>query len=185
MLGLRLYAAGGGSGAESAETRSAVETLRARGTDLFGNSLRRPGPAVARRTYRRAYPAANDSSRTFDDLGRLNGLHIFADSMLGSLVSDGTAIGAIRSPPGVIGPVLRSPRRHPTWDCRTGFTRPYGKFSTTSVATLAGQQENCWARAVAAQASFRSQGSRRAASGRASSLRKLLRRKGEIFFGDW
>jgi len=38
---------------------------------------------------------------------------------------------------------------------------------------------------VAAQASFRFQGSRRAASGRVSSLRKLLKRKGESFFGGW
>ena len=61
----------------------------------------------------RAYPAANDSSRIFDDLGRLNSLHILADSMPDSLISDGTAKVAIRTPPGVIGPVLRSPRRHP------------------------------------------------------------------------
>jgi hypothetical protein len=34
------------------------------------------------RTYRRAYLPASDLSSTFDDLGPLNGGHIFADSML-------------------------------------------------------------------------------------------------------
>ena len=64
-------------------------------------------------------------------------------SMLGPLRSDGTAIGAIRSPPGVIGSNLMSPRRRRR--CRDarreGPSGPYGKFSTTVVATLAGQQE--------------------------------------------
>src|ERR1017187_4849882 len=65
-------------------------------------------------------------------------------SMLGPLISDGTAIGAIRSPPGVIGSNLMSPRRRRR--CRDarreGPPGPYGKFRTTVIATLAGQQEN-------------------------------------------
>src|ERR1035437_7423773 len=64
-------------------------------------------------------------------------------SMLGPLRSDGTAIGAIRSPPGVIGSNLMSPRRRRR--CRDarreGSSGPYRKFSTTVIATLAGQQE--------------------------------------------
>jgi len=66
------------------------------------------------RTYRRALPAANGLSRIFDDRGPLAGGHIVADSMSGSLRSSGTAIGAIRSPKGVMEPIPRSPRRpHP------------------------------------------------------------------------
>ena len=64
-------------------------------------------------------------------------------SMLGPPISDGTATGAIRSPPGVIGSNLTSPRRRRR--CRDarreGPSGPYGKFVTTVIATLAGQQE--------------------------------------------
>ena len=52
----------------------ALETLRA--------YIRCGGRGL--RTYRRAFPAANGLSRTFDDLGSLNGEHIVADSMLDS-----------------------------------------------------------------------------------------------------
>jgi hypothetical protein len=76
-------------------------------------------------------------SPTFDDLGRLNGLHIFADSVLDSLISSGIfSTGCNRTSPKISSP--ESSVRY----CRAGFTRPYEKFSTTLVATLAGQQEN-------------------------------------------
>src|ERR1017187_10220312 len=68
------------------------------------------------------------------------------DSMLSPPISDGTATGAIRSPPGVIGSNLKSPRRRRR--CRDARREdpsgPYRKFSTTVNATLAGQQENCY-----------------------------------------
>ena len=56
------------------------------------------------RTYRRAFPAASDLSRTFDDLGPLDGEHIVADSVL--RLSDGPTgrrYALSVSPSGVIG----------------------------------------------------------------------------------
>jgi hypothetical protein len=52
------------------------------------------------------------------------------------------------SPRSVSGLVPRFPRRPPIPDSRGwmpfGRSRAYGELSTTSNATLAGQQENCW-----------------------------------------
>jgi hypothetical protein len=101
VRGLGLYTAGGDL--ESAETAEIAETKTRR---VCGGVEKVRCGGRGSRTCRRAYPAANDLSRTFGDLGRLNGLHN-ADSMLDSLISDGSY------PPGVIGPVLRSARRHP------------------------------------------------------------------------
>ena len=70
--------------AETAEIRTGVE-------DTAGDrkSLRRPGPAVTRRTSRRAYPAANSSSRIFEAEGiRLEWPFWYFDSMLDSLISE-------------------------------------------------------------------------------------------------
>src|ERR1035437_5877873 len=54
------------------------------------------------------------------------------DSMLGPLRSDGAAIGAIRSPPGVIGSNLTSPRRGRLYmRLSVRVLGPYRKFSTT------------------------------------------------------
>jgi len=65
------------------------------------------------RTFRRAFPAASGLSRTFDDLGPLDGGHIVADSVPDPRISGGAAMKAIRSPPAVTGSNLRSPcRRH-------------------------------------------------------------------------
>ena len=53
-------------------------------------------------------------NRLFEDLGPLDGGHIVADSRLGSRISDGTAIGAIRTPSGAMDSNPNSSRRrHP------------------------------------------------------------------------
>src|ERR1019366_10088803 len=68
----------------------------------------------------------------------------FTVSMPGPPISDGTAITAIRTPPGVIGSNLRSPCRGTPWLCGSPLrflTATRQEFSTTVKATLAGQQE--------------------------------------------
>src|ERR1039457_6530544 len=84
------------------------------------------------------------------------------DSMPGPPISDGTAIGAIRSPPGVIGSNLKSPCRGRLYmRLSVRVLGPYRKFVTTVKATLAGQQETGLRPARWAQASSRFQDSRR------------------------
>src|ERR1019366_8604482 len=66
------------------------------------------------------------------------------DSMLGPLRSDGAAIGAIRSPPGVIGSNLTSPRRGRLYmRLSVRVLGPYRKFSTTVNCNV------CWPANVA------------------------------------
>jgi hypothetical protein len=61
-----------------------------------------------------------------------------------SLISDGAAMRAIRTPPGVWKIFLSLPADllH-VGDPPFGFSRPCRKFSTTVNATLAGRQERC------------------------------------------
>ena len=61
--------------------------------------------------FRRACPAASDLGRIFRGHRSADGAFNLPDSMPGPLVSDGAAIGAIRSPSGVMGSNPRSPRR--------------------------------------------------------------------------
>src|ERR1039457_7656600 len=64
------------------------------------------------------------------------------DSMPGPPISDGTAIGAIRSPPGVIGSNLKSPCRGRLYmRLSVRVLGPYRKFVTTVKATPARQQK--------------------------------------------
>ena len=61
--------------------------------------------------FRRACPAASDLGRIFRGHRSADGAFNLPDSMTGPLVSDGAAIGAIRTPPGVMGSNPRSSRR--------------------------------------------------------------------------
>src|ERR1035437_1757304 len=106
-------------------------------------------------------------------------------SMLGPLRSDGTAIGAIRSPRGVKVSNQMSPRRRRR--CRDarreGSSGPYRKFSTTVIATPAGQQEKLLRPARWAQASSRFQSSRGGMGGSAMSVANRLKTWGQDFLG--
>jgi hypothetical protein len=85
----------------------------------------------------------------------------------------------------VIGSNLMSPRRRRR--CRDarreGPSGSYGKFSTTVIATLAGQQEKLLWPARWAQASSRFQSSRDGMGGMAMSVANCLKTWGKDFLG--
>src|ERR1039457_1970996 len=107
-------------------------------------------------------------------------------SMLGPLISDGGGVGAIRSPPGVIGSNLMSPRRRRR--CRDarreGSSGPYGKISTTVVATLAGQQEKLLWPAGWPQAPARCKRRENGSGGMARNVANCLKTGGKDFFAN-
>jgi len=97
-------------------------------------ALRRPGlRGLAQRAPRRAYPAASD----------LVGIFRFSTS-----VSDGAAIGAIRSPPAIISSNWRSSRRYPP---RRGTTvkllRACGKSVPPQMQRILASMKTCCGRA--------------------------------------
>src|ERR1039457_1149450 len=79
-----------------------------------GESYSFVAAAGASRTYRRAYPAANDLVGIYEDVGtRLNGASSVHSFRFSTSESDGAAISAIRTPPGVIRSNGTSSRRSP------------------------------------------------------------------------
>ena len=78
-------------------------------------TLRAAGASL---TYRSAYPAANGLSRIFEGIGIALWRYVYPlDSILGSPVPGGAAIGAIRPPPNVMGSNPGSPRRRHSSAC--------------------------------------------------------------------
>jgi len=90
----------------------------------------------ASRTYRRAFRPPNGWNRIYEGIGRLYSLYTPSVSILGSLISHGTAMRAIRSPQGVIGDLLNSSRRHHPLVMPYRLSGPYGKFITTVMQRL-------------------------------------------------
>src|ERR1017187_7082903 len=104
-----------------------LKTVRA-----YDFSLRRPGLSdLSPRVFR---PPMVWTASSVDNVS-LDGEFIpFPDSMLDSLISDGAAITAIRSPPGVIGsePNVSQPAPTSGYASPCGsLSRPYRKFITT------------------------------------------------------
>src|ERR1022692_4096693 len=112
--------------------------------------LRSVAAAGASRTYRRAYPAANDLVGIYEDVGtRLNGASSVHSFRFSTSVSDGSAIGAIRTPPGVIRSNGTSSRRSPP---RRGTTvklsRACGKPVPPHMQRLLASKKTCCGRTV-------------------------------------
>jgi hypothetical protein len=105
--------------------------------------------AGASRTYRRAYPAANDLVGIYEDVGtRLNGASSVHSFRFSTSESDGSAIGAIRTPPGVIRSNGTSSRRSPP---RRGTTvklsRACGKSVPPHMQRILASMKTCCGRA--------------------------------------
>src|ERR1035441_4063986 len=111
-------------------------------------ALRRPGLAGLCR----AYPAASDLAGIYEDVGAVlitlstSSVHSFRFS---TSVSDGSATGAIRTPPAMIRSNGRSSRRSPP---RRGTTvklsRAYGKSVPPHVQRILASMKTCCGRAV-------------------------------------
>ena len=94
----------------------------------------------------------NGLSRIFEGIGIALWRYVYPlDSMLGSPVSSGAAIGAIRSPPNVSGSILRSPRRHHPRRCLPlGRSRAYRESVTTVMQRSLASEKTVEGRAVGA-----------------------------------
>src|ERR1035437_517820 len=122
--------------------------------EKWGRTLRRPGLAG----FCRAYPAASDLAGIYEDVGAVlitlstSSVHSFRFS---TSVSDGAAIGAIRTPPGIIRSNGRSSRRSPP---RRGTTvklsRAYGKSVPPHTQRLLASKKTVAAARVVRAATF-------------------------------